>query len=96
MVGPDAFAGAIVEIVGARGPVINRRIPHGIQDGPVGTLWAHAQFTAHRVISVGAERKILVLLEMRKDRIPAPAFQPELTPVIKVPGLAADLDHPID
>src|SRR5215831_10681682 len=61
---PDTLAGAVIEIVGPGAAVLDRRIAHRVQDGPGGARWAHAQFTAHGVIWVGAKRKIFVVLEI--------------------------------
>src|ERR1700724_1612894 len=48
---------------------------------------------AHRGL---AALPVLGLLEERQDVVPAPAAIAELSPMIKILGLAADIDQPVD
>ena len=93
---PDAFDLAAVEVRRRPDAGLHSRPLHGVQYGPADPGRIDAQLAAGAVRGVGAGAEVLVRLEVGQHVVPAPAFEPELAPLVEIGGVPAHVDHAVD
>src|SRR5690242_14864430 len=96
LVKADAFLRRSVEIVVAREAALLRGLDIGQCQRMVVARIRHRQRPARAVQVVGSALVVFRLAEVGQNVLEAPADVAELTPVVKVLSLAADVDQTVD
>src|SRR5204863_4974262 len=92
----DAVLTRAVEIIIARKAESDRGVDKRFADRMMIRHIGHAERSAGAVEFVAAARLVLGALEIRQHILERPAGVAELTPMIEIFGLAADVHHAID